>query len=105
MPALDRFKYMKMPISLFPTWIIRQYHLQKHILNGFIYLEMQRAIWGLPQAGILANKLLQKRLVPHGYYECANTPGLWKHITRPILFMLVINDFGVKYAGQECGNV
>jgi hypothetical protein len=38
---------------------------------------------------------------PHGYYKCANTPGLWKHITRPILFTLVINDFGVKYVGQE----
>ncbi len=56
--ALDQFKYMKMPILLFLTWIIQQYHLQKHVLNGFIYLEMQRAIWGLLQAGILANKLL-----------------------------------------------
>jgi hypothetical protein len=56
--ALDRFKYMKMPILLFPTWIIAQYNLQKYVLNNFIYLEMRRAVWGLPQAGILANKLL-----------------------------------------------
>jgi hypothetical protein len=99
--ALDQFKYMKMPISLFPTWIIAQYDLQKNILNGYIYLEMQQAIWGLLQARILANKLLQKRLLPHGYYKCANTPGLWKHITRPILFTLVIDNFGVKYVGRE----
>ncbi len=81
--ALDRFEYMKIPISLFLTWIIEQYNLQKYVLNGFIYLEMGRAVWGLLQAGILSNKLLQKCLLPHGYYECANTPGLWKHITRP----------------------
>jgi hypothetical protein len=62
---------------------------------------MHRAVWGLPQAGILANKLLQKRLLPHGYFECPNTPGLWKHATCPILFTLVVDSFGVKYMGKE----
>jgi hypothetical protein len=60
---------------------------------------MRRAVWGLPQAGILANKLLRGRLLPHGYYECANTPGLWKHVLRPISFTLAVDDFGVKYVG------
>ena len=69
--------------------------------KGFIYLEIQKAIYGLPQAGILANKLLRKRLAPHGYFEVAHTPGLWKHITRPIEFSLVVDDFGVKYVGKE----
>ena len=70
---------MKMPLTLFPKWIIEQYNLQMHALDGFVYLEMWQAVWGLPQAGILANKLLCQKLLPHGYYECTNTPGLWKH--------------------------
>ena len=90
-----------MPLSLFPSWIKEQYNLDKHRKNGFVYLEMHRAVWGLPQAGILANKLLQQRLLPHGYYECKHTPGLWRHLTRPSSFMLVVNDFGVKYVGKE----
>ncbi len=101
---LDRFEYMKMPINLFPEWIGKQYKLMKYVLNvlnGFIYLEMRRAVWGLPQAGILANKLLRRCLLPHGYYECNNTPGLWKHETRPISFTLVVDNFGVKYVGKE----
>ena len=98
---LDRFEYMKIPLALFPQWTIEQYDLNKHALHGFVYLEMRRAVWGLPQAGILANKLLRKRLLPHGYYECANTPGLWKHVSRPISFTLVVDDFGVKYVGKE----
>jgi hypothetical protein len=73
----------------------------KHVLNGFIYLEMQRTVWGLPQAGILASKLLRKCLLSHGYYEWNNTPGLWKHETRPISFTLVVDNFGVKYVGKE----
>jgi hypothetical protein len=47
---------------LFPEWIIEQYNLQMHALNGFVYLGMRRAVWGLPQAGILANKLLHRCL-------------------------------------------
>eukprot|EP00804_Cyclotella_cryptica_P011876 CCRYP_004378-RA/>CCRYP_004378-RA protein AED:0.44 eAED:0.39 QI:0/0/0/1/1/1/2/0/442 len=70
-------------------------------MNGFICLELCGAIYGLPQAGALANKLLRKRLAPHGYYEVRHTPGLWRHVTRPISFTLVVDDFGVKYVGQE----
>jgi hypothetical protein len=92
---------MKMPILLFNNWIIKHYDLLKHVHHRFIYLEMHCAVWGLTQAGILANKLLQKPLLSHGYYECANTPGLWKHKTRPISFRLVVEDFGVKYVGKE----
>jgi hypothetical protein len=90
-----------MPIALFLEWILKQYNLHKHVFNGFIYLEMRRAVWGLPQARILANKVLRKRLLSHGYYECTNTPSLWKHKTKPILFTLVIDDFSVKYVGKE----
>ncbi len=62
---------------------------------------MRQAMWGLPQAGILANKLLKKYLAPHKYFECTHTPSLWRHATRPITFMLVVDNFGVKYTRQE----
>ena len=29
------------------------------------------------------------------------TPGLWLHGWRPIQFSLVVDDFGVKYVGEE----
>jgi hypothetical protein len=98
---LDRFKYMKIPLALLPQWIIKQYDLNTHALNGFIYLAMRQAVWGLPQVGILANKLLCKRLLPHGYFECVNTPGLWRHATHKILFRLVVDNFRLKYINQD----
>ena len=58
-------------------------------------------MYGLPQAGILANKILKQRLATKGYYEMPHTPGLWKHIHRPITFSLVIDDFDIKYVGEE----
>jgi hypothetical protein len=56
--ALNHYEYMKLPIASFLQWIIEQYDLNKHVYHGFIYLEMCQAVWGLPQAEILANKLL-----------------------------------------------
>eukprot|EP00957_Ditylum_brightwellii_P078287 5952400-Ditylum_brightwellii.AAC.1 len=60
-------------------------------------------MYGLPQVGILANKLLTRHIARHGYYPCTHTPGLWRHQSRPITFALVVDDFGVKIKGKEHG--
>ncbi len=62
---------------------------------------MQRAVWGLPQAGILANKCLQRKLAPFGYYKCINTPGFRRHESRPLTFTLVVDNFGVKFVNKN----
>ena len=98
---LDWYEYMKMPLTIFPEHTIKQYNIREHAKNGFICLEIRKAIYGLPQAGVLANKLLKACLAPAGYYEVTNTPGLWKHVSRPIAFTLVVDDFGVKYVGKK----
>jgi hypothetical protein len=81
---LDRYKYMCMPLKLFPDDIIAHYSFHKKALNSHIYMEICQGMYGLPQAGILANKLLQQCLGRHGYFEVQHTPGLWKHISCPI---------------------
>jgi hypothetical protein len=55
---LDRFEYMKILLALFLQWSIQQYDLNMHALNGYVYLEMRCAVWGLLQARILTSKLL-----------------------------------------------
>jgi hypothetical protein len=54
-------------------------------------------MYGLKQAGILANKLLQKRLKPFGYQPERHTPCLWLHTKKLTAFSLVVEDFAVKY--------
>jgi hypothetical protein len=49
-------------------------------------------MYGLPQAGIIAQQLLEERLAKHGYRQSETTPGLWKHDTRPISFTLVVEN-------------
>jgi hypothetical protein len=76
---LNCFEYMRMPISLFPTDIIDHYQLSNKVLMDYVYMEIRKGMYGLPQAGILANKLLEKHLTKHGYFEQPHTPGLFSH--------------------------
>jgi hypothetical protein len=92
---------MKMPVALFPTDIIEHYRLNEKVLDGYIYMEIWKGMYGLPQAGILTNKLLKKRLARHRYFEQPHTPGLWKHVSRPVWFNLYVDYFGIKYIGKE----
>ncbi len=54
-------------------------------------------MYGLPQAGIIAQRLLEEHLLKAGYPQSKVTPGYWKHNWQPISFTLVMDDFGIKY--------
>ena len=56
-------------------------------------------MYGLPQSGLLANELPEKRLNKSGYHQRKLFPGIWKHEWRPVQFTLVVDNFGVKYVG------
>jgi hypothetical protein len=58
-------------------------------------------MYGLPQAGIIAQELLAKRLKEHGFTQSKTTPGLLTHEWCPIAFSLIVDSFGVKYIGEE----
>jgi hypothetical protein len=61
---LPRFEYMKMLISLFPEEIIQKYNLNDPAVDGWVYIEIRKGMYGLKHAGLLANQLLQTRLAP-----------------------------------------
>ncbi len=99
---MSQYKYMRLRLSDMPDNVIEQYNLQSiATINWFVYCKICKGMYGLPQAGIIAQELLEKRLAQHGYRQSKTTPGLWKHGTRPISFSLVVNNFGVKYIKEE----
>jgi hypothetical protein len=92
---------MQLPLDIIPNEIIKKYNLRELVHDGKVYIEIRKGMYGLRQAGILANKLRVKRLETCGYYPVEFTPDLWQHKWRPIIFSLVVDDFGVKYTGKE----
>jgi hypothetical protein len=99
---MARYKYMRLRIADMTDNVIEHYNLRdKATPDGYIYCEIQKGMYGLPQAGIITQQLFKECLQKHGYHQSQTTPGLWKHNTRPISFSLFVNDFGVKYVGEE----
>eukprot|EP00804_Cyclotella_cryptica_P018237 CCRYP_005972-RC/>CCRYP_005972-RC protein AED:0.07 eAED:0.01 QI:0/-1/0/1/-1/0/1/0/582 len=97
---MARPEFMRLKLADIPEEFIILYNLRKLATqDGYVYVRVQKGMYGLPQAGIIAQQLLESRLVAHGYRQSTVTPGFWKHDWRPIAFALCVDDFGVKYVG------
>ena len=58
-------------------------------------------MYGHPVAGKMASELLKKQLAQHGYVKCKYTPGLWHKRSTSIKFVLVVDDFGIRYTDKQ----
>jgi hypothetical protein len=68
MTPLHCAKFIRIKLSDILDEVINKYKLrEKATKNGSIYIRAKRGMYGLPQAGLLANKLLKKRLNKHRY--------------------------------------
>jgi hypothetical protein len=54
-------EYMHLQLDIILEEIIVAYNLHELVApNGWVYIEIHKGMYGLPQAGILANQLLEK---------------------------------------------
>ena len=83
-----------------PQDIIDQYGLTSKVVNGKVLVEIRKVMYGLKQAGRIANNRLKQHLKASGYVPCRYTPGLFTHISRKISFALCVDDFVVKYTDK-----
>ena len=99
---LKIWEYIKLCLTDIPTEIVKEYNLEQIATkDGSVYIEVRQEIYGLPQAGLLAQEQLIENLKDHGYYQSKLVPGLWHHKTRPITCPLVVDGFGVKYTNKK----
>jgi hypothetical protein len=99
---MSRYEYMKLHISKISDEIIEEHELKPRTTsNSWVYMEIRKGMSGLEQAGRIAYDRLTTHLAKFRYCPIPITPSLWKHYTHPIAFSLVVDDFGVKYVGQE----
>ncbi len=73
---------------------MKEYDLLLKVQNKYVYMRIIKEMYGLPQDGMLSNKLLKECLQKHWYYELIYTTGLFTHKT-------IVDDLGVKHVGKE----
>jgi hypothetical protein len=83
---LGRFEYMVINLMSLPQEKIEKYDLIELSQDGKIKIEIQKCMYGLSQAGILANELLQRNLAKDGYRPTTHTRPLDpRHLSNIIL--------------------
>ena len=98
----DQREYMRIHSKYFDAEFRKLYNIDPIIVkDGYVYCEIQRDIYELNQAAILAYNQLRNNLEKHGYKPIPNTNGLWKHDTRNITFTRCVDDFRVKCFNKE----
>ena len=60
---MARSKYMRLELSDLPESVVQQYNLEaKATRDGYVHVEIQRGMYGILKAGIIAQQLLGKRI-------------------------------------------
>jgi hypothetical protein len=76
MTHMKCYEYFQMKLELFPQDTINLYNLQnKADHNGSVHCEVCRGMYGLPQAGIIAQELIEQQLLKAGYTQSKIMPG------------------------------
>ena len=54
-------EYIRLQLDIIPEEIIIKYNLRDRVdVEGWVYVEIRKGMYGLPQAGIITNQLLEK---------------------------------------------
>jgi hypothetical protein len=88
------------PIDLQQKWGVYNSDPEFQRKGNFV-CKVVGGMYGLPQAGRIAQKELITHLGQYGYHQTKNTTCLFKHESRPISFTLVVDDFGIKYQNKD----
>jgi hypothetical protein len=103
---MEQYEYMHLKLSDIPEEILIEYKLREiAALDGYVHCKIRKRMYGLPQAGIIAQELLQESLAKVGYHQSKIVPGLWAHETRNTCFTLVVNNFAIEYTKWRMPNI
>jgi len=102
--TLERPEWIRINRRHISDAMLSKHNLWDYLVNDSVLFRIDKGMYGLPQAGLLAKSELTAHLATGGYHEDPLIPCLFKHVSNGVLFSLVVDDFGVSYndhAGAE----
>jgi hypothetical protein len=102
---MERPEYMILTKAQIPPASREKYVSTIDWRNDKALVEITKGIYGLKQSGLLAQKRLHAHLQKYGYKQ-TNTPCIFTHETREIVFSAVVDDFGISYGNtSDCNHL
>jgi hypothetical protein len=100
---LEEPEYMWIRLCDIPPATIQHFDIKSRTALGAtkVAVRIKGGMYGLPQAGLLAQKKLVKVLYDNDYYMCKSTICLFKHRTLATEFVLTVDDFAISHKPSE----
>ena len=90
-------EYMRVKYKHIPEDIRIRYNLKTKVTkDDYVFIRIEKDMYGLKQDALLAYNNPKKNLAQDGYSTIIGTVGLWKHETHPTKFCVCVDDFGIK---------
>ena len=97
-----RPEFMKVQYKYIPKDIRVKYKLHDKLTSqDYIYILINKGMYGLKQAIILAYDNLKEIMKPYGYAPIIGTVGLREHKIHSTTFFLTMDDFGINYSNKQ----
>ena len=98
--------FIKIFLDTYPPEVLSRLHLapftktDRRTKRPYCLFRADKTIYGLKESGKLSNERLVSLLSQWGFIQ-TSTPCLFRHPTRSIAFVLVVDDFGIKYHSRD----
>ena len=69
-------EFMRVPVHMISEEIMKLYNLYDKVVDGYVYVKICKSMYGLTQAGRIANEQLKDKLSPYGFHPCDTTTGI-----------------------------
>jgi hypothetical protein len=83
---LERPEYLRMTRKQVSSAIIAEYGYEESFVNDMMYFQVNKGMYDLPQAGLLAPNRLIAYIVQHGCTQSDVVPCLFRHATNGVTF-------------------
>jgi len=75
---------------------MRRFNLDQYITKGVVYFHVNKRMYDLKQAGLLANKGIVEHLAKDDYIKSKYVPCLFVSKDKSTAFCLIIDDLHIK---------
>jgi len=93
---MERPEYLRVTLKQLPEETIEEFSLDQYIDRGVVYFEVNKGMYGLKQAGLLANDRIVTLFDKHGYKQSKYIPQLFFSEDKSTAFCLVVDDLLIK---------
>ena len=93
---MPRPEYLRVTRKQIPDETMIQFDLDQYVTKDVVYFQVNKGMYGLKQAGLLANDRIVEHLAKYDYIQSKYVPCLFVSKDKSTAFCLIVDDLLIK---------